>query len=166
MQACSPYKSSHVSVLINGLKLQCAQFVWFLWKTYILKSIYTRNPRESPWPSISKTPLHYGLLPNTSIQGETFSSPAAFVKHCSSYVPQLRHLSKILFTNTVFVWFNSRIYILRYLKSEKQFWKLDREAWHAAVHEVAKSWTRLSNWTEPNSLVGYHASTRKLQHCC
>ena len=25
---------------------------------------------------------------------------------------------------------------------------MDREAWHAAVHEVAKNWTRLSNWTE------------------
>ena len=25
---------------------------------------------------------------------------------------------------------------------------IDREAWHAAVHGVAKSWTRLSNWTE------------------
>ena len=26
----------------------------------------------------------------------------------------------------------------------------DRETWHAAVHGVAKSWTRLSNWTELN----------------
>ena len=26
----------------------------------------------------------------------------------------------------------------------------DREAWHAAVHRVAKSQTRLSNWTELN----------------
>ena len=25
---------------------------------------------------------------------------------------------------------------------------LDREAWHAAVHGVANSWTRLSDWTE------------------
>ena len=25
---------------------------------------------------------------------------------------------------------------------------MDREAWHAAVHGVEKSWTRLSNWTE------------------
>ena len=25
---------------------------------------------------------------------------------------------------------------------------MDREAWHAAVHGVAKSWTLLSNWTE------------------
>ena len=25
---------------------------------------------------------------------------------------------------------------------------MDREAWHAAVHEVTKSWTWLSDWTE------------------
>ena len=29
---------------------------------------------------------------------------------------------------------------------------MDREAWHAAVHEVAKSRTRLSNRTELNIL--------------
>ena len=27
---------------------------------------------------------------------------------------------------------------------------MDRDAWHAAIHGVAKSWTRLSNWTELN----------------
>ena len=27
---------------------------------------------------------------------------------------------------------------------------MDREAWRAAIHGVAKSWTRLSNWTEIN----------------
>ena len=30
---------------------------------------------------------------------------------------------------------------------------MDREAWHAAVHGVTKSWTRLSNWSELNGLV-------------
>ena len=28
---------------------------------------------------------------------------------------------------------------------------MDREAWHAAVHGIAKSWTRLSDRTELNS---------------
>ena len=27
----------------------------------------------------------------------------------------------------------------------------DREAWYAAVHEITKSWTQLSNWTELKS---------------
>ena len=33
--------------------------------------------------------------------------------------------------------------------SLSKFWKIvkDREAWPAAVHEVAKNWTRLNDWT-------------------
>ena len=34
--------------------------------------------------------------------------------------------------------------------SELQVLAMDREAWRAAFHEVTKSWTRLSDWTELN----------------
>ena len=33
---------------------------------------------------------------------------------------------------------------------------MDREAWRAAIHGVAKSWTQLSNWTELN-WTGYRS---------
>ena len=32
--------------------------------------------------------------------------------------------------------------------SELQKLVMDREAWHAAIHGIAKSWTRLSNWSD------------------
>ena len=37
---------------------------------------------------------------------------------------------------------------------------MDREAWHAAAHGVAKSWTQLSDWTEVNCHSKFKAITR------
>ena len=37
---------------------------------------------------------------------------------------------------------------------------MDREAWHAAIHGVTKSWTWLSKWTELNQTVGSYSSSK------
>ena len=37
--------------------------------------------------------------------------------------------------------------------SELREMVMDREAWHAAIHGVAKSQTRLSDWTELNNFT-------------
>ena len=36
---------------------------------------------------------------------------------------------------------------------------MDTEAWHAVVHGVAKSWTRLSDWTEVMVKLGFPGGT-------
>ena len=39
---------------------------------------------------------------------------------------------------------------------------MDREAWHAAIHGMAKSWTWLSEWTELNwTEVGHNYSSKE-----
>ena len=52
-------------------------------------------------------------------------------------------------TRWTWVWVNSRS------------WWWDREAWRAAIHGVAKSQTRLSDWTELNWEINYRKKTGK-----
>ena len=50
--------------------------------------------------------------------------------------------------------------------SLSKLWEMvkDREVWHAAGHRVAKSQTRLSNWTTKTPSWIYSRYTRLLQH--
>ena len=42
---------------------------------------------------------------------------------------------------------------------------MDREAWRAAIHGVAKHWTRLSDWTELELDHAIHVFSELLTHC-
>ena len=48
--------------------------------------------------------------------------------------------------------------------SELQELVMDREAWHAAIHGVAKTRTRLSDWSD--LMMKYYLAIKRRKSCC
>ena len=58
-------------------------------------------------------------------------------------------------------WLDSITHSMDVSLSEHRELVMDREAWHAAIHGVTKSWTRLSNWTELRFTAALFAIAKK-----
>ena len=56
-------------------------------------------------------------------------------------------------------WLDGITDLMDMILGKPRVWLMNREAWHAVVHGVTKSLTRLSNWTELNWLQFFTTTT-------